>query len=159
MKKTAIILFFLFIATFVHRSLDYKVLRNSSNVHLARNLYELVNKTRPSEVSSEENSAIIERRLECYGAHADYTTRIRNCNNAYVKDIVEQARAAIASRPDMGKFVSNINMCPVMHNMCIGKTQNDMKRCVLFERQCVDYMLDTYWRGAAQYAQQQYRNE
>ena len=39
----------------------------------------------------------------------------------------------------------------------MGQTQDDKERCILFERQCIDYTLDMFWRGSARYTQQTYR--
>jgi len=134
-------------------------LEQRTSIQEVRELYENVNRTRASEVNARENDAIIRQRLECYAEYADYTPRLRVCNNAYVKELVSQAREKVRSRPDLGWFVVNINLCPVMYNLCTGQTQNDRERCILFERQCVDYTLDRFWRGAAQYTHQQYRSE
>jgi hypothetical protein len=138
---------------------NYRVIENKTNIAQIRELYKKVNETLPSVVNSKEHDEIIHQRLECYAMYDDYRSRISNCNNAYVKTLVEQARTTIKSRPDMGLFVSNVSICPVMYNLCVGKTRNDVSKCVVFEKQCIDYTLDTYWRGAAQYTEQQYRTE
>lgn len=143
----------------VLRSTDYRSVAPPSNIERARQLYQKVNTTLASVVSAREHEAIIRERLECYAENSDYTKRIGLCNNLYAKSIVKQARESLTSRPEMGLFVKNISLCPVMHNMCIGKTNNDNERCVVFERQCIDYMLDSYWRGASLYSTQQYRSE
>lgn len=140
-------------------SLDFQSVEHRSNIDIARELYERVNNTRPSVVSAKVHEEIIRERLECYARNNDYARRIRECNNLYAKSIVKQARTVLTSRPDMGLFVKNINLCPVVHNMCIGQTENDVEKCIVFERQCIDYTLDTFWRGASRYTQQQYRTE
>ncbi len=141
------------------RSVSAEDLDVRTNIELVRDLFNHVNTTRPSVVNARENTDIIRTRLECYAEHDDYTPRIRVCNNAYVKALLHVARTTIKSRPSLGPFVQNIGLCPVMYNLCVGQTENDRERCMLFERQCIDYTLDSYWRGAAQYSQQQYRSE
>jgi len=150
---------FLFFGMIILRATDFKKIDHKSNIEVARELYEKVNKTLPSVVSAKENELVVRNRLECYAENNDYTRRIRTCNNAYSKALVKQARNTLTSRPDIGLFVKNVNLCPVMYNMCVGLTENDREKCITFERQCIDYTLDAFWRGAAQYTQQQYRSE
>lgn len=147
---------FLVVGAVILGTKGYHSLEPKTNIEMVRALYEEVNKTLPSVVSSKEHVAIIHDRLECYKTNYDYTKRIRTCNNAYVKDLVEQARKDIQSHPDMGNFVKKINICPVMYSMCVGQTGNDVERCVVFEKQCIDHMLDKFWRGGESYIQQQY---
>lgn len=136
-----------------------KDLSGSSNIGAVRELYDQVQRTMPSEVNAQENTEVIRERLRCYEKNHDYAERIQICNNAYVKNIVALARKAIRARPSLGEFVSNVDSCPVLYNLCMGKTEQDKSRCVLFERQCIDYTLDTYWRGSAPYTQQTYRSD
>lgn len=157
--KILVLCLLLFFGLMILLASGYKEVEEKSNIEFARELYDKVNKTLPSVVSAKEHERIIRERLECYAIDSDYTRRIRVCNNLYAKAIVKQARDTLTSRPEMGKFVVNVNLCPVMQSMCIGITDNDVDRCVIFEKQCIDYNLDSYWRGASQYAQQQYRPE
>jgi hypothetical protein len=149
----------LFCGLIIFLASGYKEVEQRTNIEFVRELYDKVNRTLPSVVSAKEHERIIRERLECYAVDTDYARRIRECNNVYAKAIVKQARNALTSRPDMGKFVLNLNMCPVMRNMCIGIAGNDSEQCITFERQCIDYTLDSFWRGASQYTQQQYRPE
>lgn len=149
----------LFFGLLILRATDYKKIESKTNIDFVRELYEKVNNTLPSVVSANENEKIIQDRLQCYAENDDYKQRIRMCNNFYAKRLVSQARSRLTSRPDIGFFIKNVNLCPVMYSMCVGQTANDKERCVTFERQCVDYMLDEFWRGAALYSQQQYRSE
>lgn len=149
----------LVVGAVVFRASGYHLLKPETNIEMVRSLYEEVNKTLPSVVSSKEHISIIHKRLECYEKNDDYTKRIRVCNNAYVKALVEQARKDIQSKPDMGNFVEKINICPVMYSMCIGQTHNNVERCIVFEKQCIDHILDKFWRGEASYTQQQYRSQ
>lgn len=157
--KTVSVILLLFLIVILYRASDYTRLDNRTNIDEVRDLYEKVNQTLVSSVSARENTQIIRDRLECYAVHNDYAARIRVCNNTYVKAIVKQARQEVKSRPDIGRFVKRVNLCPIMYNLCVGKTKNDQERCIEFERQCIDHMLDAYWRGAEQYTQQQYRAE
>lgn len=132
-------------------------LTHKSNIALMRDLYTKVNNTRTSVVNAQVNTNLIRERLECYAEYANYSERIQICNNDYLKGLVQAARNKIKSRPSLGRFVLNVGICPVMYNICMGQTGNDEERCVDFERQCIDYTLDTYWRGAAQDIPQTYR--
>ena len=134
-----------------------KDLTGNSNIQLVRELYSKVRETLPSEVNAQENTQAIQERLKCYEENHDYGQRIQICNNKYVKHIVHNARKAVHSRPNLGEFVLNIDLCPILYNMCMGKTEDNKDRCILFERQCIDYTLDMFWRGSAQYTQQTYR--
>lgn len=149
----------LFFGLIILLASDYKEIEEKTNIEFAREIYNKVNNTLPSIVSAKNHEQIIRERLECYAIDSDYARRIRVCNNLYAKAIVKQARDALTSRPDMGKFVMNVNLCPVMYSMCMGVADNNKNRCITFERQCIDYNLDSYWRGASQYTQQQYRPE
>lgn len=157
--KTLAFCLLLALGIFLLRVSDYRSLAPPSNIERARQLYQKVNMTLPSVVSAKKHEEIILERLECYAENSDYAKRIGLCNNQYAKDIVKQARESLTSRPEMGLFVKNIQLCPVVHNMCTGQTNNDRERCIVFERQCIDYMLDSYWRGASLYSTQQYRSE
>ena len=155
MKIVILVLVLLVCLTAVVHDNDAAIRR--PNIDLMREVYDKVNRTRPSIVNAQENEAIIHNRLECYEDHPNYSDRLQVCNNQYLKDIVHVAREKIKSRPSIGLFVLNAGMCPVMHSICMGQTGGDMERCICFERQCIDYTLDTFWRGAAQELPQTYR--
>ncbi|WP_374289823.1 hypothetical protein [Desulfovibrio desulfuricans] len=134
-----------------------KDLTGNSNIQLVRDLYNNVRETLPSEINAAGNTQTIQNRLKCYEENHDYGQRIQICNNKYVKGIVHLARKSIHSRPNLGEFVLNVDLCPILYNICMGQTQDDKERCILFERQCIDYTLDMFWRGSARYTQQTYR--
>ena len=134
-----------------------KDLTGNSNIQFVRELYNNVRDTMPSEVNAVENTQAIQNRLKCYEENHDYGQRIQICNNKYVKSLVRLARKGIHSLPNLGEFVLNVDMCPILYNICMGQTEDDKERCILFERQCIDYTLDMFWRGSAQYTQQTYR--
>ena len=136
---------------------EAKDLTGNSNIQFVRELYNNVRDTMPSEVNAAENTQAIQNRLKCYEENHDYGQRIQICNNKYVKSLVRHARKGIHSRPNLGEFVLNVDMCPILYNICMGQTEDDKERCILFERQCIDYTLDMFWRGSAQYTQQTYR--
>ena len=136
---------------------EAKDLTGNSNIQFVRELYNNVRDTMPSEVNAVENTQTIQNRLKCYEENHDYGQRIQICNNKYVKSLVRHARKGIHSRPSLGEFVLNVDMCPILYNICMGQTEDDKERCILFERQCIDYTLDMFWRGSAQYTQQTYR--
>ncbi|MCH5144543.1 hypothetical protein [Desulfovibrio sp. UIB00] len=136
---------------------EAKDLTGNSNIQFVRELYNNVRDTMPSEVNAVENTQAIQNRLKCYEENHDYGQRIQICNNKYVKSLVRLARKGIHSRPNLGEFVLNVDMCPILYNICMGQTEDDKERCILFERQCIDYTLDMFWRGSAQYTQQTYR--
>ena len=136
---------------------EAKDLTGNSNIQLVRELYNNVRDTLPSEINAEQNTQAIQNRLKCYEENHDYGQRIQICNNKYVKSLVHHARKAIHTRPNLGEFVTNIDFCPILYNICMGQTDDDKERCILFERQCIDYTLDMFWRGSAQYTQQTYR--
>ncbi len=136
---------------------EAKDLTGNSNIQFVRELYNNVRDTMPSEVNAAENTQTIQNRLKCYEENHDYGQRIQICNNKYVKSLVRHARKGIHSRPNLGEFVLNVDMCPILYNICMGQTEDDKERCILFERQCIDYTLDMFWRGSAQYTQQTYR--
>ena len=142
---------------YTERAVEAKDLTGNSNIQLVRQLYNNVRDTMPSEVNAVENTQTIQNRLKCYEENHDYGQRIQICNNKYVKSLVRLARKGIHSRPNLGEFVLNVDMCPILYNICMGQTEDDKERCILFERQCIDYTLDMFWRGSAQYTQQTYR--
>lgn len=157
--KVLVLCFIIFLGVVIFRVADYRRVPPSSNIDMVRQLYRKVNTTIPSTVSAKQYENTIRKRLECYLDNSDYIKRIGLCNTSYEKSIIKEARNSLASRPEMGLFVNNITLCPVMYNMCIGNQNNDIERCIIFERQCIDHTLDTYWRGSSLYTEQQYRTE
>lgn len=125
-------------------------IKHESNIDLVRDIYNKVNQTVPSIVNAEGNTKLIRARLKCYAEHPSYSQRTQICNDAYLKKIVYLAREAIHSNPDIGRFIPNVSMCPIMFNLCMGKTDKNSTRCIIFERQCIDYNLDVFWRGESQ---------
>ncbi len=124
-----------------------------SDMDRIRKYYTRVNETLPSRTNATANETIIRNRLACYAEHADYNKRVKICNGRYTRDLVKSLRAAIRSQPDIGNFLVTVSVCPVIYNLCAGKT-DDEERCVLFERQCIDSALDIFWRGVLPVRQQ-----
>ena len=125
-------------------------------------LFNAVNATVPSNVSVEENRAIIRQRIACFAQNFSYTKRAKLCMQQYQQDIVAAARSNVSGRPEIGLFIKNMTNCPIMYNLCAGQVDREHKTldiCVDFERQCIDRMLDTYWRGVPLYDNMQLRIE
>lgn len=130
----------------IPQAVSARELKPVSNIDFVRELYVRVNNTPLALISKREHEEIIKKRLKCYETTFQYSNRIEKCNLPYNNAIVRQARKAISSRPRIGLFVRNLVMCPIMYDLCSGKTNNDVERCIQFERQCIDYTLDNYWR-------------
>lgn len=135
---------------------DERIGNAAHHIKAIQELYTKVNQTPPSMVNATDHQSIIEDRLMCYSMNKSFSRRLKTCNNEYVKQIVHAAREKIKSRPSVGIFVAQVGLCPILYNICMGKTQNDKDRCITFERQCIDYNLDEHWRGAPQYGQRYY---
>lgn len=119
-----------------------------------------VSNTAPSGVSVDQNTAIIRQRIDCFAQNFSYTQRFKICMNTYQKSVVATARVNIEGRPEIGLFIKNVAYCPIMYNLCIGQIDSqkgNSDTCVKFERQCIDLMLDRYWRGAPLYNNMQLR--
>ncbi|XPV77542.1 MAG: hypothetical protein ACNI27_06420 [Desulfovibrio sp.] len=140
-----LILIFVFCLS-IPTTITARELKPVSNIDFVRELYRKVNNTPPAQVSRREHERIIRDRLQCYESTFDYLERLQKCNLRYNKAITRQARTAIDAQPRIGLFVKSLIMCPIMYNLCSGKTDNDEERCIQFERQCIDYTLDHYWR-------------
>lgn len=117
-----------------------------SNVDFARELFIQVAGREASSVNAIVNTRIINDRLSCYENNPEYVKRVSLCNDGYLKSIVNAARVEIHARPSLGEFIGSVRACPIMFGMCRG-AGNSVERCILFERQCIDYFLDVYWRG------------
>ncbi|MBW2185758.1 MAG: hypothetical protein JRG71_04910 [Deltaproteobacteria bacterium] len=92
-------------------------------------------------------SEIIENRLSCSADSKSYRERMTDCNPKYKADLVLFAREHIRSNPLLGSFVVNSELCPVMYNICRGTGDNSKEKCIELEGQCIEFMLDKYWRG------------
>jgi hypothetical protein len=121
-----------------------------SNIELVRYYYAEVKKTEPSMVDAEQHMQLIQARLKCYFDNPMFTERVNNCNPTYINKIVQLARDSLTARPSLGDFTRKINICPVLYNMCMGK-EGEQGECVLYERKCIDYFLDKFWRGNWEY--------
>ena len=125
-------------------------------------LFCAVNATPPSTISVDENTAIIKRRVECFSQNFSYVRRVKLCMDDYQRDIVATARNNVSGRPEIGLFIKDVAHCPIMYNLCAGQAdmkKKDLSRCIQFERQCIDLMLDRYWRGVPLYDNMQLRIE
>jgi hypothetical protein len=109
--------------------------------------YEWIARVQPSKVGSEGFAQIIRNRLTCYARSATPLERFRVCSTPYVDEIIRNARQYVKSKPDIGRFIWRVQFCPIIHSMCIGE-HHGLEDCILMERQCIDAVLDLYWRGA-----------
>jgi len=117
------------------------------NMDKARKLYEAVLKVDASSTSKDAFEKIIQERLQCYEENWFYADRVEMCRSTYMTDLVQEARKTIKSMPDMGNFLVKVRNCPIVYSICKGEREGDSKGCVQVERQCIDYVLDRYWRG------------
>ncbi len=147
----------LFLLCFLGLSLyssNKTVLEHNSQENIDE-LYNKVNATLPSFRAKKEFETIILDRIDCFESNVSYRDRINICLHEYRGDITDVAREFIAGRPQLGLFIENVSLCPIMYNLCQG--QKDLQEfetnnlCIRFERQCIDYMLDEYWRGLPMY--------
>lgn len=126
-------------------------------------LFNAVNAVHPSEVSREEHNEIITRRISCFASNFSHLERLKTCVADYLESIVATARVNVNGRPAIGLFLKNVSLCPIMYNICAGqmdvKGLESLNTCVTFERQCIDYTLDTFWRGIPIYETLQLRTD
>ncbi len=118
-------------------------------------LFTEVNETKASFTAVLENTTVIKERIQCFADNFSYQRRANFCLNEYRNDLVTVAREFVEGRPEVGIFLKNVAYCPVMYNLCQGQTEmrkiDSQNLCIQFERQCIDLMLDKYWRGTPLY--------
>ncbi len=83
-------------------------------------------------------------RIRCY--HTTPIGRLDICSKDYTYQILEAGRQEVDSAPDLGNFISQVSYCPIVHSICMGE-KDDLNQCIKAESQCIDGMLDLYWRG------------
>lgn len=110
--------------------------------------YAQVEKVKPSRIGAEDFRKVIQTRVQCYEKVTTPLERKKPCNLTYVESIIHVSRKHIRSVPEIGRFVRDVQYCPIMYNMCVGD-MNQKDYCVDFERRCIDKALDKYWRGAS----------
>ncbi len=111
--------------------------------------YETVRKTELSEFEGLLEK-VAKERFACYADISAYDKRLVNCRKQYMNDILEIARQNIKSAPSLGEFMLCVRDCPLAYSMCRGvDTDGDYEpsECIEAEVQCVEWCLDTYWRG------------
>ena len=111
--------------------------------------YSQVERVKPSRIGAEDFRKVIRTRVQCYEQVTTPLERKKPCNISYVESIIHTARQHIKSVPEIGRFVREVQYCPIMYNMCIGD-MNSKDYCIDFERRCIDKILDKYWRGASE---------
>ncbi|GHU25107.1 hypothetical protein FACS189497_00570 [Betaproteobacteria bacterium] len=87
----------------------------------------------------------VRERIACYSASP--LTRLEQCLPPYLTSIVSMGRNNVRSAPDMGSFLRNVRFCPIAYSTCMGDVGNN-DVCVGMEASCIDYVFDSYWRGA-----------
>lgn len=117
------------------------------HIDAALQSYAQVEKVKPSRIGAEDFRKVIQTRVQCYEKVTTPLERKKPCNITYVESIIHAARKNIKSVPEIGRFIRDVQYCPIMYNMCIGD-MNNKDYCVDFERRCIDKTLDKYWRGA-----------
>lgn len=121
---------------------------STPHIDAALQTYAQVEKVKPSRIGAEDFRKVIQTRVQCYEQVTTPLERKKPCNISYVEFIIHAARKNIRSAPEIGRFVREVQYCPIMYNMCIGD-MNSKDYCVEFERRCIDKTLDKYWRGAS----------
>ncbi len=119
-----------------------------SNIDVAREMYREILETEPSLVNAQTNDEIIRARLECYDKNIDSEHRAKTCNKEYMMRIIAATREDLKTKPRLGEFIAAAADCPIMFSMCVGSGKN-IEDCITFERRCIDFCLDQYWRGGA----------
>lgn len=111
---------------------------------LARELYVLSKEVPLSKQLGAELTDIAAARSECYRRTPEGRTEA--CAGEYLNAVVAAGKRSINSAPDMGAFIHNVSRCPVVHSLCMGEFF-DPGRCLRMEAQCIEGILDRYWRG------------
>jgi hypothetical protein len=127
---------------------NYTKVKNENYYGYLEDLYTEVENAKLSNDNSKDIDEIIERRLACYASSISYRKRIAECNPQYIADLVSFARENVRSNPLLGNFVINSGSCPVMFNVCRGTENKSTEECIKIENQCIELMMDKYWRGS-----------
>lgn len=122
---------------------DKKILEN------ALEQYEKIKTTILSDELHAELLNIINARKECFSSQKHYDGRSATCKREYVNSIVLLARNKIKSAPMRGLFIRSIRECPIAGSLCNGEEDAQELECIEMEARCIEYYLDTYWRGGS----------
>lgn len=93
---------------------------------------------------------VVKDRFDCYATIAGYEKRLLKCRKQYMNKILEIARNNIKSSPSLGEYMLCVRDCPLAYSMCRGVDEDDVydpMECIEVEIQCVEWCLDTFWRG------------
>lgn len=129
--------------------MNYSPTVHGDDYSYAEQLYEQVRQVPCSDHNAPGLKRIIEQRLDCYAGSDDLRVRLSNCIPTYTTELVAFARDNIHSSPMLGRFVSEAEACPVVFSICRGTDNLTVEECTVMEEQCVEYMLDNYWRGSS----------
>ena len=88
---------------------------------------------------------IVIKRMDCY--RFSPFERGSRCLGPYSSDLVALGRQQLQSAPDLGLFLEQIQLCPLVHAMCMGDIQ-EARNCISMEARCLDSVYDEYWRGS-----------
>lgn len=129
--------------------MNYSAIRNDNDFADAKKLYEKVRQVPGSTDYRPKIKRIIRNRLDCYAASGSLRERISECMPRYTSDLVTFSRGHIRSSPLLGLFISESEACPVVYSICRGSENLTPEQCEALEEQCVEFMLDRYWRGSS----------
>jgi len=145
---TAIALLLLTVCVLVFVPMNYSDTNGNNDYTYAEQLYEKVRQVPASDDYRLEITRIIRRRLDCYANSATLHERISECMPPYTNDLVTFSRDHIHSSPLLGLFVNESEACPMVDSIWRGTENLSEEECVVLEEQCIEFMLDKYWRGS-----------
>lgn len=128
--------------------MNYKRAHADYDYSYAKQLYATVRVVPQSQDNMPQLNRIIDNRLACYAEASDLQERISECIPIYTTALVAFARDNVHSNPLLGRFISESEACPVMYSICRGAENLSEEQCKAREAQCIEYMLDKYWRGS-----------
>lgn len=144
---TLIALAVLLVVILMFVPINYTVAKNPVDYEEVVRLYAEIKETPLSYNNDHKVESIIKERLVCYDQAESFMQRDNECYTRYATEIVAFSLANIRSNPLLGHFLSRVKVCPVAYSICRGTDQLSIDKCIDVEQQCLDYMLDKYWRG------------
>ena len=112
-------------------------------------VYGRMEKTELSDLK-DDLAEIINERQSCYSRNLKTFERVKECRKKYVRSIVALSRERIKSAPQLGDAILCFQSCPISHAICMGDSIDcENMDCVSSEARCIEYCLDTHWRGGA----------
>ncbi|MDR1576767.1 MAG: hypothetical protein LBT86_00860 [Deltaproteobacteria bacterium] len=111
-------------------------------------LYNFLITVNPSNLNPQLKT-MVEDRIRCY-ADVPSNRLTGLCKDSYANSLIKIGRRGIASAPNLGGMLREISLCPIVYSVCRGHGDggdDDQERCVYVESQCLDGLLDYFWRG------------